>query len=141
MCGLPCACSLGVLTRNMIRGMNTKALMRIQVREIEMCMCTHMHTHCIQTQAICNFLLIYLLQCNTMRKIHLSRAIEKTDCWHKQISMHHEQDTSLKAMELAFSDYCLPGRYPCSELGGSDCSHQIPTQIIEKCRVQCQDLC
>jgi len=45
MCGLPCAGSLGVLTRNVIGGMNTKALMRIQVREREMCMCTHMHTN------------------------------------------------------------------------------------------------
>ncbi len=35
-------CSLGVLTRNMIRGMNTKALMRIQVREIRD---VHVHTH------------------------------------------------------------------------------------------------
>ncbi len=45
MCGLPCAGSLGVLTRNMIRHMNTKALMQIQVWEREMCMCTHMHTN------------------------------------------------------------------------------------------------
>jgi hypothetical protein len=140
MCGLPCAGRLDVLTRNMIGGMNMKALMRIQVQEREVCMCTHTHT-CIQTQAISNFLLIYLLQCNTMRKIHLSMAIEKTDCWHKHISMHEEQDTVLKAMELAFSDYCLPARYPCSELGGSDYSHHIPTQVIGKCRVQCQDSC
>lgn len=31
MSGLPCAGSLGVLTRNMIGHMNTKALMQIQV--------------------------------------------------------------------------------------------------------------
>lgn len=45
MCGLPCAGSLGVLTRNMIGHMNTKALMQIQVWERERCACAHTCTH------------------------------------------------------------------------------------------------
>jgi hypothetical protein len=45
MCGLPCAGSLGVLTRNVIGHMNTKALMQqIQVRERERCACAHTRT-------------------------------------------------------------------------------------------------